>query len=113
MNQKQILNEAKSRSEKCTTQNKDIFRLAFIEGAEWMMQNILSASIEVKRRDDGTLSDEFVEQLCNLPCNVGILFLDPNDRSVHFLDPEIHSARNYDVLNDLDFVKEVFKVYLN
>lgn len=113
MTEQLIVEEAISRAEKCTSQTKDIYRLAFAEGALWIKEKFLPSSIPIKRDNDGKVTQEFLTYLCELPCNIGIIFIEPQNKILHFLDPEQHCANNYAVFDILSEVNEVFIVNID
>ena len=104
--------EAAAKAEKCTSQNRDVYRLAFMEGAEWIIAELLPTPLRVRRNADGKLTEEFREFLCNLPCNQGIMFIEPHDRKLCFLDPEIHGINNFATLDDITEIKDIYLTYI-
>lgn len=109
MRQQEINEQAQLRSEMCTEQTRDIYRIVFREGAEWADESRYSflpkdiATFKVERNEGFKMTEKFREWLMNA-ASVGKCILAKNDEDgeVLVLDPDICKENDYQILNDCD-----------
>ena len=106
MRQKQIDNQAHLRSETCIQAIREIYCIAFKEGAEWsdktkedfIPQGMMP--IIIKRDEDGKVAEELRRYLCDLPVNKCCIIKDEAEQSLHALNHEQNMLNGYEILND-------------
>lgn len=127
MRQQEINEQAQLRSEICSTQYKDVYRIAFREGAEWadenpkvfedeLFEDIDEYPADTKQfsflfesiiRDmNDRVTAEFVKELDEIPADKGIIAHDSITDKLFLIDRE-HAE---DILNDnptLDYLLQI------
>ena len=116
----QITEAAEKASAKCREEIRQIYKVAYIEGACWADYHrsidprdlFFSQPLRIQRNPDGKVSKETKEILRNLPTNMGIIARRKNDNMIHFLDPETNSQNDYEVLDEFPDFEEIKLVYM-
>ena len=116
----QITEAAENASAKCREDIRQVYKVAYIEGANWADSHraidprdlFFSQPVRIQRNPDGKVSEETKEILRNLPTNMGIIARRKNDNMIHFLDPEINSQNDYEVLDEFPDFEEIKLVYM-
>lgn len=116
MRHEQIIDQAQKRSEMCTSQSRDIYRIAFKDGAEWAdnsRNDFLPKNterIQIIRNEDGKMNPEFRDILMSRVnfSNCVIAKVEEDDESyIVLLDPELCMQNDYEILNDFECIKEI------
>lgn len=118
--QNQISVAAETASAKCREDIKQVYKVAYVEGANWADSHraidprdlFFSESMPIQRNENGKVSEETKKILRNLPTNMGIIARRKNDNMIHFLDPEINGQNDYVVFDEFTDFEEFKLVYL-
>ena len=116
MRQKQIDNQAQLRSEACIQAIREIYCIAFKEGAEWsdktkedfIPQGMMP--IIIKRDEDGKVAEDLKWYLCDLPINKCCILKDEAEQRLHVLNHEQCVLNGYEILNDLKTISMILIV---
>lgn len=116
----QINEAAENASAKCREEIRQVYKVAYIEGANWADSHraidprdlFFSMPMPIQRNEDGSVAEETKNILRNLPTNMGIIARRKNDNMIHFLDPETNSQNDYEVLDEFPDFEEIKLVYM-
>lgn len=116
----QINEAAENASAKCREEIRQVYKVAYIEGANWADSHraidprdlFFSMPMPIQRNEDGSVAEETKNILRNLPTNMGIIARRKNDNMIHFLDPGTNSQNDYDVLDEFPDFEEIKLVYM-
>lgn len=107
MRHEQIIEQAQNRSEMCTSQSRDIYRIAFRDGAEWADESRdeflpkETVAFTIRRDEKDKVKKEFKGWLINhVGTNNCCLAKDDNDGKVYLLDPTTCMENDYQILDD-------------
>ena len=116
----QINEAAENASAKCREEIRQVYKVAYIEGANWADSHraidprdlFFSMPMPIQRNEDGSVAEETKNILRNLPTNMGIIARRKNDNMIHFLDPETNGQNDYEVLDEFPDFEEIKLVYM-
>ena len=107
MRHEQIIEQAQKRSEMCTSQSRDIYRIAFRDGAEWAdesREEFLPKDtfyLTIRRDKNYKVEKKFKAWLTNfVGTDKCCLAKDGDDGNVYVLDPDACMENDYQILDD-------------